>query len=67
MSGIPRDKQKELIVKHIEKNKEGYMKDFRDIFPELKPMDISNLLRELKAIGKIVHEGSRNKGYWKLV
>lgn len=66
LSGIPRDKQKELIIKHIEKNKKGYMKDFRDIFPELKPMDISNLLRELRAVGKIVHEGSRNKGYWKL-
>jgi len=29
----------------------------KDIFPELRPMDISNLLRELKEEGKIMHVG----------
>lgn len=66
LSGISRDKQKELILKHFEKNEKGYMKDFQDIFPELKPMQISNLLRELKKAKKIVHVGSKQKGHWKL-
>lgn len=64
--GISRDKQKELIIKHLEKNKKGKLNDFRDIFPEIKPMDISNLLRELRQEKKIVHEGSKSTGYWKL-
>jgi ATP-dependent DNA helicase RecG len=42
------------------------MKDFQDIFPELKPMDISNLLQTLKTRGKITHKGSRKSGYWTL-
>jgi hypothetical protein len=37
-----------------------------DIFPELKAMDVSNLLRELKSGGKIKHCGSRKIGYWEL-
>jgi ATP-dependent DNA helicase RecG len=68
LSGISREKQKELIIKHLEKNRRGFMKDFQDIFSELKRMDISNLLRELKAKDKkITHEGSRKTGYWKLM
>lgn len=67
LSGISREKQKELILKHLGKNKKGFMKDFRDIFPELKPMDISNLLRELKSDRKIVHEGPSKTGYWRLI
>lgn len=66
LAGISREKQKEYILKHIEKNEKGYMKDFQDIFPELKPMQISNLLRELRKAKKIVHEGSRQTGCWKL-
>jgi len=67
LKGIPREKQKELIIRHLMKNKKGIMKDFQDIFPELKPMDISNLLRELKKEGKIRHMGPRNTGYWELI
>ncbi|KJJ85119.1 Dissimilatory sulphite reductase D domain protein [Candidatus Omnitrophus magneticus] len=48
------------------RNEKGYFKDFQDIFTELKSMDISNLLRELKNEGKIVYKGSRNAGYWQL-
>lgn len=66
LAGIPRLKQKELILKHFEKNEKGYMRDFQDIFPELKSMHISNLLRELKQDKKIVHQGSKRKGYWVL-
>ncbi|MBU0649528.1 transcriptional regulator [Patescibacteria group bacterium] len=66
LSGISRDKQKELIIKHLEKNKKGYHKDFQDIFTELKPMDISNLLQELKNAEKIVHKGSSKSGFWEI-
>ena len=65
LSGIPREKRKELILRHLKKNKKGFMEDFQDIFPELKKMDISNILRELKVEGKIIHEGSRKTGYWR--
>ncbi|MBN2202370.1 hypothetical protein JW777_10480 [bacterium] len=63
--GIPREKCKELILQHLSKNKKGNLKDFNDIFPEFKPMDISNLLRELREEGKITHVGPRKTGYWK--
>jgi ATP-dependent DNA helicase RecG len=53
ITGISREKQKELILKHLSKNKKGFRKDFEDIFAELKPSDISNLLRELKKEEKI--------------
>jgi len=66
LSGISRDKQKELIIKHLEKNKKGYREDFQDIFTELKPMDISNLLQELKREKKIIHKGSSKAGFWEL-
>ncbi|MFH0812756.1 MAG: RNA-binding domain-containing protein [Pseudomonadota bacterium] len=66
ISGLPREKQKEFILRHLAKNKKGYFKDFQDIFPELEPMDISNRLRELRQEGKIKHEGSKRHGYWRL-
>ncbi|MFC1808037.1 RNA-binding domain-containing protein [Candidatus Omnitrophota bacterium] len=66
LSGISRDKQKELIIKHLEKNKKGYRDDFEDIFPELKPMDISNLLQELKKAKRIVYRGASKSGFWEL-
>lgn len=62
--GISREKQKELIRQHLKKNIRGKREDFQDIFPELKLMDISNLLQELKHERTIVHSGSRKKGYW---
>ena len=59
--------QQELILKHLEKNGRGKLENFRDIFPELKPMDISSLLRELKEEEKIAHVGPKKTGYWKLI
>ncbi|MDP3769453.1 MAG: putative DNA binding domain-containing protein [bacterium] len=66
LAGISREKQKELICQHLKKNIIGKREDFQDIFPELKLMDISNLLQELKHEQKIAHSGSSKKGYWKL-
>jgi len=65
LTGISRDKYKELIIKHLEKNK-GYLSDLEDAMPELKGKDITNLLQELKANGKIQHYGPKNTGYWTL-
>ena len=65
LRGISREKCKTLILEHLKKNK-GYLHDLFVTFPELKPMDISNLLQELKNDNKIEHIGSKRKGYWKL-
>jgi ATP-dependent DNA helicase RecG len=61
--GLPRDKYKELIIKHLERNK-GYLRDLEDAIPELKTKNITNLLQELKKDGIIQHKGSRKSGYW---
>lgn len=66
LSGISREKQKEFILQHLMKNGKGNLEAFRDIFPELKPMDISNLLRELKKEGKITYVGPKKTGHWEL-
>lgn len=65
LRGISREKCKTLILEHLEKNK-GYLHDLCVTFQELKRMDISNLLQELKNDNKIEHIGSKRKGYWKL-
>lgn len=65
LSGISREKYKELIIKHLERNK-GYLRDLQDAMPELKSKDITNLLQELKNGGRIQHHGARNTGYWTL-
>ena len=65
LRGISREKCKTLILEHLKKNK-GYLHDLFVTFPELKPMDISNLLQELKKDNKIEHVGAKRKGYWKL-
>lgn len=65
LSGLERDKKKELILNHLRKNKEGSPnEDFRDVFPEMKQQDINNLLQDLKAAGYIEHIGSRRYGRW---
>lgn len=65
LKGLSREKCKALIIEHLKQNK-GYLYDLRTTFPELKPMDISNLLQELKKENKIEHIGSARTGYWKL-
>lgn len=67
LSGITREQKKMLILNHLKKNKKGYRHQFLDVFPDMKPTDVSNLLRELKIRGKIEHMGNGKTGYWKLV
>ncbi len=62
--GISREQKKELIVTHLKKNTKGYMKDFKDAFPELKRKDITNLLQELRMDDKVSFIGKNNTGYW---
>jgi ATP-dependent DNA helicase RecG len=66
IKGIGREKSKELILNHIQREGKGIKKDFIDAFPELKVSDISNLLQELKGEGKIERVGSERAGYWTL-
>ena len=66
LTGLSRDKYKELIIKHLKKNK-GYRPDLMDVFSELDPMDVSNLLQELKRENKIKFKGPSKTGYWELV
>lgn len=66
IKGISREKKKELILNHIQREGRGIKKDFIDAFPELKVSDISNLLQELKEEGKIERVGSEKAGFWKL-
>ena len=42
----------------------GKTKETKYIIPELRHMDISNLLREPKEEGKIMHVGSKRFGHW---
>lgn len=65
LTGISREKDKELILKHLEKNK-GYRHDLQTVFPELNPQDISNILQELKREKKIKFLGTQRSGYWEL-
>lgn len=65
LAGLERDKYKELIIKHLKKNK-GYRQDLADAFSELDSMDISNLFQELRRENKIKFVGSRRTGYWTL-
>ena len=67
LRGLSREHKKELILEHLKKNKKGFAKEFKDAFDELNASDVSNLLRELKQEGKVIHEGSKKSGYWRLV
>lgn len=66
IKGLTREHKKELILKHIEREKNGTRQDFIDAFPELKPKDISNLLQELRKEKKIIRDGSDRSGLWRL-
>ncbi len=62
--GLLREHKKELILKHIEREGSASREDFIDVFPELKPKDISNFLQELKVDGRIERQGSDRSGRW---
>lgn len=63
--GLNREQIKELILNHIKEGKPARRQDLLSGFTEYNPMDISNILQELKRAGKIIYEGSTMKGKWK--
>ncbi|MFB6181676.1 MAG: RNA-binding domain-containing protein [Candidatus Magasanikbacteria bacterium] len=67
LKGISRDRKKELIIQHIEENGSGQMSEFKDIFPNLKQEEISNLLRDLKKEELIKFKGHPKTGRWILL
>ena len=67
IKGLTREHKKQLILEHIKREGHGKMHEFADIFPELKPSDITNFLQELKREGLIFVEGKTNNAVWKLV
>jgi len=66
IKGTTRDYKKELILKHITREGGGTRQDFIDVFTEMSPKDISNLLQELKQDNKIERVGSPATGKWVL-
>lgn len=67
IKGITREHKKQLILEHIKREGHGKMQEFIDIFPEVKPSDITNFLQELKREKLIFVEGKTNNAVWKLV
>jgi len=65
LAGLSRDQKKELILTHLRRNKKGYVKDIEDGL-SLKRKDVTNLLAELKRVGKIEFIGARKTGYWQI-
>lgn len=65
--GLSREKNKELILAHLEKNSEGAKSaDFQDALG-LDQRTVNNMLQELKQENKVRFEGARASGKWFIV
>ena len=62
--GLSRNQKKELILNHLRKNKKGILKEFQDVFPDLRRSAIHNMLQELKRADHIIYMGTKKSGYW---
>ena len=67
LKGLSRHQIKELILNHIKGGKPSTVESLITGFSECKSKDLSNMLQELKADGKIYYEGRRPKGMWRAV
>ncbi|MCX5749252.1 MAG: putative DNA binding domain-containing protein [Candidatus Saganbacteria bacterium] len=64
IAGLSRDRNKQLIVEHLKKNKKGARNtDFRDALG-FDQKTINNFLQELKDDGKVRFEGKKRTGKW---
>jgi ATP-dependent DNA helicase RecG len=69
--GLDKQRNKELILQHLEMHTKGYMEDFIDIFSgDIKKPTINNWLTELKEEDKIEFIGNpqivrgKDRGHW---
>lgn len=65
LADLSRDKNKELILTHLRKNKNGLIHNIMDALGKNRTY-VGNLLQELKKEGKIAHTGNKRSGYWSL-
>lgn len=71
--GLDKETCKELILKHLNHHKIGYMDEFIEVLRDVPKQTINNYLKELKDEGKIIIEGNprisrgKNRAYWKLI
>lgn len=67
LKGLAREKSKQLIISHIERNGKGTIAEFMQVFPELSRDAIRRMLRDLKKENLIeVKGGSKRTSYWVL-
>lgn len=66
LTSLSREKKKEMILQHLQRNKQAVLSEFIDVFDDLKPRSVSNILQELKGENKIYFTGSKLKGVWRL-
>ncbi len=66
IKGLTRDQIKELILNHLRDGKPSSRKDLLSGFPECFPQDISNILQELRRLGKIIPIGNTRNSLWKI-
>ncbi|HEC99361.1 MAG TPA: hypothetical protein ENN18_03130 [Proteobacteria bacterium] len=59
LTGISREKYKEIIIKHLKKNK-GFRHDLMEAFPELDPAAISNILVTFKSVYMVTIQPMRS-------
>ena len=65
-TGLDREEQKQLILKHLKKNGSGAMHEFMQILPQLSRDSIATLMRGLKQQEQVVFEGTKKWGVWKI-
>lgn len=71
--GLDKNTNKELIIKHLEHYKKGYMADFLEVLKDIPRATINRYLSELKNEGRIdlvgnprIYKGN-SRAYWELI
>ena len=65
LKGLAREKSKQLIISHIERNGRGTIAEFMQVFPELSRDAVRRMLRDLKEENLIEVKGeSKRTSYW---
>ncbi len=64
--GLDKETNKELLLKHLRNFKHASMSKFLGVLPALTRWQITTLLKELRAEGKIHFVGVKRAGHWAL-